>query len=290
MQPRYFNENSSNSPKKPEILISMHPIDRCDRFENLCNGIIEKTDCSIRYYDSPSDTERIDFDEIDCVICIVTEKYILWNNSGFVSECLGAMNNDVPIIPVMLEDGIENLFNTRIGKIHYLKSTADTISGEAFERIAERIGELKKNDASNTLTTVRCSSEAEKPVIFVSYRKCDSERLKEIVNLIRSSKNSRKASVWYDKDLKAGEKFNDEITERIRTCSLFLMVITPNMLNPDNYVMRVEYPLAIRLKKRIIPVIAEKTDLKALSESFPKIPKCITLAQIESIFAKIEEV
>ena len=47
MQPRYFNENDLNSPKKPKILISMHPIDRCVCFEKLCDGILERTDCAI---------------------------------------------------------------------------------------------------------------------------------------------------------------------------------------------------------------------------------------------------
>lgn len=286
MQPRYFNENDLDSPKKPKILISMHPIDRCVCFEKLCDGILERTDCAICYHDSPSDGERTDFDGVDCVICCVTEKYITWNNSGFVSECLGAIKNNVPLIPVLFENDIENLFNTRIGKIHHIKNAGSRISDETLEQIAERIDELKSHAAQIPARFHK----TEKPLIFISYRKCDSEQLKTIVNLINASKNAGKATVWYDESLKAGENFNDEIAEHIRDCNLFLMVITPNMLIPGNYVMRVEYPLAVRLKKHVIPVIAEKTDLKALNASFPKIPKCITCTQIESIFTKIKEV
>ena len=66
------------------------------------------------------------------------------------------------------------------------------------------------------------------------------------------------------------------------------MLVTPTILEPNNYVWRVEYPMAVERKKRILPIVMQKTDLNKLYEMFPNLPKCITSNQIGGIISKLK--
>ena len=96
----YLSGNDKNNSFT--ILVSMHPIDRCVYLDSLVSNILKNNNCNICYSDSPTDTAQYDMEDIDLVILGVTEKYIIWNNSGFVSEALKAIEAKVPLLPIML--------------------------------------------------------------------------------------------------------------------------------------------------------------------------------------------
>ena len=257
----------------------MHPIDRYLYFNPLVESVLNSHNCTVCYLDSPLDSKTYNLDEIDILIIGITEKYITWNNSGFISEALPAINKGIPVLPVMLESGIVNLFNTRCGKLHYIENIGESFSKESL---------LKINNHIAAVFSDKSSDEDEKPKIFISYRKCDSELLIRLADNIKSHSKGNKVSLWYDQSLNPGDNYSTTIIEQIEKCDLFLMLITPNILEPNNYVMRIEYPLAVKRKKQIIPIVMQKTDLKRLSELYPDIPKYITRTQIGGIFSKIK--
>lgn len=273
----YVDNNKSNSFT---ILISMHPVDRYTYFDSLANNILTNNNCNICYSDSPLDTAEIDMENIDLVVIGVTEKYMIWKNSGFVSETLNAIEKKIPLLPIILEFGIANLFNTRCGKFHYIENFKNELSDDTL---------LQINNHINALFNHKTVSESEgKPKIFISYRKKDIKSLNRLVGLIDAHPERDKISVWYDTNLHPGDNYSSTIINNLKSCDLFLMLVTPNILEPNNYVMRVEYPLALKERKQIIPIVLEKTDLKQLYFLYPDLPKCITDTQTGGIFSKLQ--
>lgn len=280
MESDYITIKSAKNCNDLKILISMHPVDRCNYLERLICGITDNNNCTVCYSPFPADNSVTDFTDIDMVIAGVTEKYITWNNSGFVAEAMAALRNNIPVLPIMLESGIINLFNTRVGKLHYIENLSNEISEETVIQVNEHI--LRLTDDSSAVW------DKDKPEIFISYRKRDKKELQRLVKLIDAHPERDKISLWYDTNLNPGDNYKLTIMEQLKSCDLFLMLVTPNILEPDNYVVRVEYPLALKEKKHILPIVMQKTDLKKLYEQFPRLPKCITDTQTDAIFSKIK--
>ena len=279
MRDDYISVKNEKGSDELKILISMHSVDRCIYLERLINGITQSISCTVCYSPFPADGMNTDLSGIDLVIAGVTEKYITWSNSGFVSEVLPALSAEVPVLPVMLEKGIVNLFNTRVGKLHYIESVGQELSQEALGQINSYILSLGSND--------NAFGDKRKPGIFISYRKRDINELQRFIALIDAHPERERVCLWYDTGLKPGDNYQLTIEERLKSCDLFLMLVTPNVLEPDNYVMRVEYPMAVKEKKHILPVIMQKTDLNELYRLFPGLPKCVTDTQTGAIFSKI---
>ncbi|MCR4611990.1 MAG: toll/interleukin-1 receptor domain-containing protein, partial [Lachnospiraceae bacterium] len=74
--------------------------------------------------------------------------------------------------------------------------------------------------------------------------------------------------------------------EEIKACDFFVLVVTKNVLkkiinmedgrSEDNYVIRVEYPLAQKYHKPIIPIMVDSVDRDALLECFKNIEDTIS--------------
>ncbi|MDE6780419.1 MAG: hypothetical protein K2J40_03040 [Ruminococcus sp.] len=47
-----------------------------------------------------------------------------------------------------------------------------------------------------------------------------------------------------------GENFNVSIENALKKSELFTMLVTPNLVQEKNYVMEVEYPMAVREDKK----------------------------------------
>lgn len=281
MEFNYINREKSTSLKKQKILISIHPADRYLYLEPLIQGILSYHDCTICYSSTPLDDAITKLDEISILIMVITEKYITWNNSGFISEGLPAIKSEIPVLPIMLEDGLVNLFNTRCGKLHYIENFKKEFSDEVISNVNKHISVMF--DGYHTSDNNNLSK------IFISYRKCDKDQLKHLIALIKADPKSDEVSLWYDQSLNPGDNYSNTIIEQIKSCDLFLMLVTPNILEPNNYVMRIEYPLAVKHKKRIVPIVMQKTNLCDLANLFPDIPKCIAHSQADAIFSKIKK-
>lgn len=68
----------------------------------------------------------------------------------------------------------------------------------------------------------------------------------------------------------------------IKQCDAFIILITPNLLEKDNYVMNYEYPLAIRMRKRIIPIQLVEIERDSLLYCYENIPNPINFFDINN--------
>lgn len=261
------------------VYISMHPVDRYRFWEDLINHLSQNHAYRIRYAPTPADDTAADLDDVDLILLGVTEKYITWSNSGFTSEALTALQQHIPILPIMLEEGIVNLFNTRCKKLHYIENYHDTLTADTLAKI---------DDHLRRLTAATTADDDGKPTIFISYRKQDADELHRLVALIDAHPQRERIHLWYDTSLNPGDNYSTTIASQLRASDLFLLLVTPSVLEADNYVARVEYPLAKQEKKPILPIVMRPTDRHALGALFPDLPKCITDKQIGGVFAKLK--
>ena len=88
--------------------------------------------------------------------------------------------------------------------------------------------------------------------------------------------------VWYDEYLVPGENFNDAIRSALEKGRLFVLVVTPSLLEKDNYVMLHEYPAAKESGKPILPAQMVKTDREKLEASNKEIPDSVDVRDGES--------
>ena len=87
------------------------------------------------------------------------------------------------------------------------------------------------------------------------------------MKLIHKNPQCRDIAIWYDEFLTPGESFNQEIEKALEKSELFTLLVTPNLINEENYIHSVEYPMAQSAKKQILPVEMEHLDMEEFKNS-----------------------
>ena len=81
------------------------------------------------------------------------------------------------------------------------------------------------------------------PYIFVSYSRRDTDDVQKVLRILK--KNHYR--FWYDRGLKTGTEWVEELGNKIKHCSQFLVIISPDAVN-SKYV-RKEISMAVNLKE-----------------------------------------
>lgn len=95
------------------------------------------------------------------------------------------------------------------------------------------------------------------------------------MRIIHKNHLYRDVAIWYDEFLELGENFNFGIESALRKSQLFILAVTPNLLEDGNYVMREEYPYAVRSNKTVLPIEMVSTSREVLEEKYKDIPSCV---------------
>jgi TolB-like protein/Flp pilus assembly protein TadD len=99
------------------------------------------------------------------------------------------------------------------------------------------------------------------PDVFISYSRKDSAHALELAEKLRASG----VEIWIDKrGIEGAEHWAKEIAEGIRSCSTFLILLSPQSVVSE-HVLR-ELSLAVEKRKRILPVKLMATELPASFE------------------------
>lgn len=181
-----------------------------------------------------------------------------------------AQKNNVPILPIFIENGIEEIFNNTFGNLQCINKAIDLINPTAVPYIEKLENFLSR--AFSLSLDINMLRKAFDCSIFLSYRKKDRAHAQRLLDIIHSNDELKYVSVWYDEFLIPGEDFNEGIKDELQSSVLFMLVVTPNILENINYIKNIEYPLARSLNKTICPVELVKTDYKRLESFYPQIP------------------
>ena len=263
--------------------------DRAGYFEEISSDLLElQGNISIWYIEEDigklSEDEReallYDLSGMALFVVPVTSGFLKTDNAARTLELDYAVKHNIPILPLLEEQGLEMLFNETCGNLQILnKYDPDPTALPYKDKLKLFLDTVLLKDE-----TIRKIRKAFAAYIFLSYRKKDRRYAQEVMKLIHRDPFTRDIAIWYDEFLTPGEDFNESIKEAFEKSGLFSMVVTPNLLEKPNYVMSTEYPMARETGKKILPIAAVDTDREALEQCYPGIPEPVRAKEANTEF------
>ncbi len=270
-----FKTRGMQSPQgMPKVFFCCHPKDFDRFFENISDEILAKQNCAV-FYDSTPDAERdeqfyFDLKQMQLFVMPVTSELLYIENTALSELFPFAIENHIPVLPIMQESGLEQVFNEKCGDLQYLDKTSTDITAISYdEKLEKYLSSVLIGD--EMAEKIRNAFDA---YVFLSYRKKDRKYAQELMKLIHKNDFCRDIAIWYDEFLTPGENFNDSIKAAFEKSGLFVLAVTPNLVNEVNYVMTTEYPMAKEAGKPILPAELVETDKSLLAEKYEGIPDC----------------
>lgn len=275
------NESSRGLPR---VYFCCHPKDLDRFFTELSDELLQAQHCSVWYAgeDIPRDEEFwLDLEEMNLFFLPVTADLLYTDSTAMRLELPFAIRHNIPILPVMLEEGLVVDFNKNelLHNRQYLdKFDPDPTALPYREKLKNNLQVRLISDEQ--AQRIRKAFDAR---LFLSYRKKDRAHAQKLMELIHRQEAYRDVSIWYDEFLKSGEDFNAGIEQALNDSQLFVLTVTPNVLEyvPDeagilqkNYVAREEFPRADTAGIPIVPVQMVTTDPEALAKMFEKQLQC----------------
>lgn len=273
---QYKTKGNTSPQGKQKVYFTCHPDDFDRYFEKISNQILNFEDfknCAVWFWDSedPYGDIETELSGMKPFVIPVTAKLLETPNRTMDVDVPFALKRHIPVLPLMQENGLDELFNAKFGNLHYLDENAvDDTATPYKEKLKRYLSSVIVGD--ELAAKIRAAFDA---YIFLSYRKKDRKHAQELMRLIHKNNFCRDIAIWYDEFLMPGEDFNAAIESALIDSKLFALVVTPNLVNEENYIRITEYPLAQKKEKKILPVELVRTDREKLSEMYPEIPDCV---------------
>jgi hypothetical protein len=249
---QFKTRGDSTNQGKPRVYFCCHPDDFDMYFESVRNEILDKQNCAVYFYDNassiPEQERETDLLSIQLFVIPVTTNLLTKPSIAMDKDFPLALKNKIPVLPLIQERGLEELFVRKFGDMQYLDKTQRDITAISYEeKLEKHLSAILLGDEM----TKKIKNEFD-AYIFLSYRKMDRKYAQELMRLIHKNKYYRDVAIWYDEFLTIGEDYRENIKETLQNSGLFVLVVTPNLLLPGsfggvNYVMKEEYPTAKKL-------------------------------------------
>lgn len=222
--------------------------------------------------------EELGLEEMKLFVLVVSKK-LLNEAKDYVKQVVEyADRSQITILPILLQAGIETDLNEICGSRHVIFRN-ETNLAVYLEKLNSYIQELFFN--ANNMAALRAEYRA---YLFLSYRKMNRKNAEYLMKKIHQIDAFLDIAIWYDEFLTPGENFDDEIEGAIQKAQIFLLLVTPDLVNSE-YIRKYEYTKAKELGKIIVPVMVEPTDLNTVYEAFEGLPKVIDIRD-EKLFRK----
>lgn len=261
------------SPRgKGRVYFACHPEDHKGYFQEISEDLQKYSDCAVYYYDEEPERDEeyyANLERMQLFVMPVTTRLLYLPNRAMDVEFAYAMQHHIPVLPLMQEQGLEDKYAEKIGNLQFLdKENRDLTAIPYEEKLKKYLDGVLLSDEQTA--KVRAAFDA---WIFLSYRKKDRKAAQELMRLIHNDPRCRDIAIWYDEFLNPGEDFSEAIRKALAESQLFVLAVTPNLLEKGNYVMREEYPEARKAGKPILPAEMEQTDRDALKQDFDGLPE-----------------
>ncbi len=263
-----------SSPQgKQRVYFCCHPADFTAFFPEIAEEILARQNCAVWYADpdTPRDETFLDnLREMQLFVMPVTSRLLYSDNYALAVEFPFAVAHHIPVLPLMQEAGLDSVFNEKCGDLQFLdKHQTDPTALPYEEKLDKYLSGVLVGD--ELAAKVRAAFDA---YVFLSYRKKDRQHAQELMRLIHQNEFCRDIAIWYDEFLTPGENFNEAIQAALEKSGLFVLAVTPNLVNEPNYIQQIEYPMAVEQEKPILPAEMVPTDRTALADKYPAIPPC----------------
>ena len=231
------------------------------------------------YSENPEDITDEVLDSITLAVCPITMSFLADDCKARKLLFQKILDKHIAMLPIMEEQGIDNIYYIVCGKIQYLDDSKKDETALDFEhKLTAFLNDILLEDSISEKI-----KDAFDAYIFLSYRKKDRKHANEIMRLIHKNDFMRDIAIWYDEYLVPGENYSDAIEDAILKSKLVTLVVTPNLVNEENYVKSIEYPLVHKENKPVLPILAQDTDHEDLIRSFEELPSPIDIDSPEQI-------
>ena len=130
MELKYRTRGNSSPQGKARVLFACHPEDHDTYFENISGQILSHQNCAVWFFDprelqnSMDDPTMSDvlqrLSEMQLFVFPVTTKLLVQKSFARDSLIGFAKQNHIPILPIMMEKGLEDIYTARFGDIQFL--------------------------------------------------------------------------------------------------------------------------------------------------------------------------
>lgn len=268
----YKTGDNTRPEGKANIYFCCHPDDFDKYFNTISNEIFLSHNCAIWFIDKDENRNEEFFESLKMMrlfVMPITSNLLCTTNHALDTDFRFAMENGIPILPLMQEPELIDIFNAKCGDLHFLDKTNQDITAISYEtKLKKYLSNILVDD--DTTKKIRDSFDA---YIFLSYRKKDRKYANELLRNIHSNKECRNIAVWYDEFLTPGENFRENIENLMDSCKIFTLLVTPRISEQvedkkgrrkDNFVITDELPMALKKKSEnklsILAVEMEKTE------------------------------
>lgn len=274
----YRTRGNSSPQGKHRVYFCSHPADQKPFLDATVKELLALVDCAVWYDPQPEEPLSADQQEerktqltqMQLFVIPVTRRLLTTNSSALAWEFPLAIEQRIPVLPILQEAGLESLFNEKCGDLQCLNPHQTDPTALPYEMQLKRY--LESVLVGDELTAqVRAAFDA---YIFLSYRKKDRQAAQTLMRLIHENDFCRDIAIWYDEYLIPGENFNQAIAHALEKSKLFVLAVTPHLLEQPNYVMDEEFPAAKNSGKPILPVEMIPADRAGLEAAYPGIPPC----------------
>lgn len=112
--------------------------------------------------------------------------------------------------------------------------------------------------------------------VFISYSKFDVESLRQLVAHLANLEREKLIDLWHDRELTAGEEWNEEINERLNSCGIILLLVSHHFLS-SKFCVNVELPRVLERQDAdgaiVIPILLSACEWeKAAFSKFQLLP------------------
>ena len=271
------------------VFFCSHPSDM-SKCKALIDDVLALSDCIACFDCDPSGAENAEWkamlSDMQLFVVAVSPRFLNEPSRAKDTELPLAKELHIPILPVLTEPVCLAEYNRVFPDIQYLDPGDESDAALPYTQKLERaLGEVLQN--SFTRAKIRDSFGIS---FFLSYRKKDRRGAQRLLDKIHSRENFQSVAIWYDEFLLPGEDFNHSIEEAMSRSSLFLMSVTPHMLEPTNYVLDVEFPAAVEKQMQIVAVETQSTNQNDFSDKFKEAPPLIPLEDENRLFEALKEI
>ena len=270
-----------NLEYKPRVYFTCHPDDFSDWFDRITDDVLSVDgNCAIYYTKDMAEVDEemytdLQLGRMNLFVIPVTYKLLVDGCRAFERDLTFAKEKNIPILPIVVEPDIDGFYSRpeAFGNMQYLSVFDNESGGNTYnKKLAQRLSDVLVS--REKIKEIKDDFSGE---IFLSYRKKDRNYADELIRLIHDNPKFRDIAIWYDEFLILGEDedFEKNIFKELDASELFVLLVTPSLLEDGNYVMRKEYPIARESGKPILPTEVVATDKDELSQKYSDIPEPI---------------
>ena len=107
---------------KPKVYFCAHPKDYGEYFDPISDELLQRQDCSIWHCAEPVYDEDFlsDLKTMQLFVLPVTARLLSEPNEALDVAFPFAIENHIPVLPLMQEPGLEKIYNQKCGNLQYL--------------------------------------------------------------------------------------------------------------------------------------------------------------------------